>query len=167
MQIHQFNDLEGLHIAAEIERRGATFYSRMAKISKNPEVIALLSELAADEERHYREFQQLYTEQLAARDDDDYLEQYDEEASIYLSAIAAEVVFPGGLVDFATKKDIQNPVDILKTAIQSEKDSILFYAEMMNLAKDERTHDTFEQIVVQERTHLNKLQRKLMEFQDQ
>ena len=87
---------------------------------------------------------------------------YDPETSAYLSAVAAEVVFPGGLMALAGENALQSPEAILKEAIQSEKDSILFYSELAALCRDEHTQSVFMDIVSQERRHLATLQRMLM-----
>ena len=49
-----FTDLEGLRIAVDMEKRGEDFYRRAARVSKSPEMVALLNELAADEVGHAR-----------------------------------------------------------------------------------------------------------------
>ena len=88
-----FTDLEGLRIAVDMEKRGEDFYRRAARVSKSPEMVALLNELAADEVGHAREFQR-----LADRAAGEEGEAYDAETSAYLSAIAADIAFPGGLM---------------------------------------------------------------------
>ncbi len=162
MQIHPFSDLEGLRIAIEMERRGGEFYRRAAKVSKDPQTARLLNELAQEETGHELDFQA-----LSAREKDFHWEEgsepsYDEETSAYLSAIAAEVVFPGGLMALSGENALQSPEAILKVSIQSEKDSILFYSELSALCRDEHAKTVFEDIVKQERRHLATLQRMLM-----
>ena len=93
---HVFSDVEGLRIAVEMERRGEDFYRRAAKVSRAPETVSLLNDLADDEVLHGREFQRLYDQACARRGGCD--EAYDSETNAYLSAIAADIVFPGGLM---------------------------------------------------------------------
>ena len=47
MLTHAFNDREGLRIAVEMERRGEEFYRRSARISRNPQTVKVLEQLAA------------------------------------------------------------------------------------------------------------------------
>ena len=158
---HPFSDLEGLRIAVEMERRGADFYRYAARISKKPEAAALLHQLCCDEERHQREFQARYD---AQRDVDGAAsELYDAETSAYLSAVAADIVYPGGLVSMAREDGLNSPESILHGAIQSEKDSILFYTEVWMRAKDERSKAIFLEIAEQEKEHLSSLQQMLLE----
>lgn len=157
----RFSDLEGVRIAAEMERRGGEFYRYAAKISKNPEARELLRLLADDEKTHEREFVGLAEALQAARPDGRKEQFYDEETSAYLSAVAAEVVFSGGLMSLVPGKGFESPCAILANSIQSEKDSILFYSEMKVQARDEQARSVFDEIVRQEKHHLGRLQKML------
>ena len=162
MRIHAFNDLEGARIAAEMEARGEPFYRRAARVSRSPETIALLEDLAGDEVLHAQEFARLYaeacrryqTEGVACPD-------YDEETNAYLSAIAADVVFPEGLMTLR-REGFDSPGAILQTAIESEKDSILFYTELAARTGDARARELFLEIVRQERGHMSRLEKRLL-----
>ena len=92
-----FNDLEGLRIAVEMERRGEDFYRRAARVSRSEETVSLLNRLAADEIVHARECERLREAALAVREDAAE-EAYDEETTAYLNAVAADIVFPDGLM---------------------------------------------------------------------
>lgn len=153
---HGFSDLEGLRIAIEMERRGEDFYRRAARVSRTRGTVDLLEALAEDERLHGREFARLY-DQVCARKGD---EPYDDESSAYLSAMAAEIAFPGGLMALR-QKGFEDAAAVLETAIQSEKDSILFYSELSSRAKDAETRAAFEEIARQERGHLTRLQSRL------
>ena len=156
--VHAFNDLEGLRIAAEMEKRGHEYYRRAAKLSKSPEAVDMLLFLAEDESRHQAEFQR-----LSARILDKHAEaaDYSMEASAYLSAIAAEIIFTDGLIATAKKHGFDNPRTILEGAIESEKDSILFYAELERLTQDDESRAVFAEIGRQERGHMSQLMHML------
>lgn len=161
MQNTRFSDLEALRIAAEMERRGGEFYSHAARIAKNPDTVAMLKVLAADEVVHEQEFLRLAAALPQLPVESDY---YDEETSAYLSAVAAEVVFQRGLMSLVKGRGFESPRAILETAIQSEKDSILFYSEMIVQARNAEAGSVFQEIVRQEKFHLSKLQKMLMEL---
>lgn len=154
---HTFSDLEGIRIAVEMERRGESFYRRAARVSRSAETVALLNALAGDEQNHRAEFERLYAREAAAGLSD---VPYDDETNAYLTAIAAEVVFPQGLMGL---KDagFENPRAVLLQAIASEKDSILFYGELQSRANDPHAQAVFAEISRQERGHLFRLQRQL------
>ena len=161
MKTIRFSDLEGLRIAVEMERRGGEFYHHAARIATNPETVALLNALAADEIEHEREFAKMADALPQRQDESDY---YDEETSAYLSAVAAEVVFQDGLMGLVKDRAFESPRAILETAIQSEKDSTLFYSEMILQAHSTQAAAVFQAIVHQEKSHLRKLQKMLMEL---
>lgn len=161
MAVYSFNDLEGLRIAMEMERRGGDFYRRAARISKNPQAVQLLSALADEEQEHLRQFSQLYEQRLVCADAQD--DQYEGETASYLSAVAADVVFSGGLMQLGAEGGFESPSAILIHAMQSEKDSILFYTEMIAQAHDEQARRVFSQIVTQEKQHLGRLRDQLLE----
>lgn len=156
--VHVFSDVEGLRIAMEMEHRGEDFYRRAAKVSKSQESVALLKTLAEDERLHGMEFKRLHD--LACKRRGGCEKVYDDETNAYLSAIAADVVFSGGLM--ALKQvGFENPRAVLMNAIASEKDSILFYTELAAHAQDEEARATFMEITRQERGHLARLLSRL------
>ena len=154
--LHIFSDLEGIRIAVEMERRGESFYRHAARVSKCADTVAMLNGLARDEQLHGAEFERLFANESGQLSGD----AYDDETNAYLSAVAADVVFPSGLM--ALKDDgFENPAAVLKNAIASEKDSIMFYNELQAHTHDEHAKDVFSEIVRQERGHLHLLQRQL------
>ncbi len=161
---HVFSDVEGLRIAVEMERRGEDFYRRAARVSRDADAVALLNSLAGDEQIHGREFQRLHDLACARRDQS--CQAYDDETNAYLSAIAAEVIFPGGLMALR-QVGFDDPRAVLQMAIASEKDSILFYTELAALAHDEAAKSVFEEITRQERGHLARLLAKLSALDQQ
>ncbi|MBP3410828.1 MAG: ferritin family protein [Clostridia bacterium] len=154
---HVFSDLEGLRIAIEMERRGESFYRRAARVSKSEETIAMLNSLANDELHHRAEFERLYKAELEGGMSD---KAYDDETNAYLTAIAAEVVFPKGLM-VLKEVGFENAEAVLHHAIQSEKDSILFYGELSSRTPDEHAKEVFAEIMRQEKGHMFRLQRNL------
>ena len=154
---HVFSDLEGIRIAIEMERRGESFYRHAARMSRTPETVELLEALARDEHMHRNEFERLYAAESNGGLSDD---AYDDETNAYLTAIAAEVVFPQGLVGLR-EEGFENPVGVLRSAISSEKDSILFYTELLGHTLDPHAREVFWEIARQERGHLFRLQKQL------
>ena len=155
--MHDFNDLEGLRIAVEMEKRGEALYR---KVSKLPEVKAMLEALARDEVAHAAEFEALQKEACARRD---ACVSYGEEASAYLSAVAADIVFPGGLMALRAE-GFDDMRAVLDYAVSSEKDSILFYLELARLSRDPAAREVFLQIAEQERGHMRRLCRQRAEL---
>lgn len=154
---HIFSDLEGIRIAIEMERRGENFYRRAARMSRSAETVEMLNSLMRDEQNHRSEFERLYRNESGGGLSD---ERYDDETNAYLTAIAAEVVFPQGLMGLR-EEGFENPAAVLQGAIASEKDSILFYTELQSRTSDPHAQEVFGEIARQERGHLFRLQRQL------
>ena len=159
-----FNDLEGLRIAIEMEKRGEDFYRRAAKVSRSAETVSLLNQLAADEIVHAGEFERLYNLALE-RHEAAAEEDYDEETSAYLRAVAADIVFSSGLMALR-RVGFESPEAVLEYAIGSEKDSILFYTELTGCAKTAHCRGTFQEIARQERGHLARLVGRLNQIRN-
>ena len=157
---HVFSDLEGIRIAIEMERRGESFYRHAARVSKSEETVEMLLSLANEEQYHRAEFERLLSAECARGMSDC---AYDDETNAYLTAIAAEVVFPKGLMALRDE-GFENPEAVLMHAIASEKDSILFYTEMQQRSADAHSREVFGEIVRQERGHLFRLQRRLTQL---
>lgn len=152
----RFDDHQAVSIAVEMERRGEAFYQKAARVSKNAETVSLLHVLAADEKSHMADFLS-----LSNRLDDSGTASYDAETAAYLTAVAADIVFPGGLMELLSEDGLSNPEAVLRYAIRSEKDSILFYSEMVRHALDDNARNVFEEILCAERRHLSQLVRML------
>lgn len=159
---HPFSDLEGLRIAVEMERRGVEFYRRAARLTKSEGIARMLEELGAEEEIHQRDFARLMEERCAGRCAEASV-CYSGETNAYLSAIAADIVFPGGLMEVGRRGGFDSLCAILTTAIDSEKNSILFYSELRELTRDEGARCAFGWVVEQEKVHLARLQEQLVE----
>ena len=149
----EFSDLEGLRIAVEMEKRGAELYRHGAKLSTQPEVCVLLKRLEQDELRHQAAFAGHYERLLSQG----AKALGDTEEGAYLCAVAADVVFPEGLIGLAQEQAFDSTAGLLRAAIESETDSILFYEERAECAGDLEGHDVFAQIVKEERVHMQEL----------
>ena len=160
MLIHAFNDREGLRIAMEMERRGEDFYRKSARISKNPATVAVLNQLADDEALHRAEFERLLNGVTFSD------EAYDQETNAYLSAIAADVVFSEGLMALK-QHGFDSPQGAPLEAIQSEKDSVLFYSELAAKAADDNARRIFDEIIRQEKGHMRLLQMRLANIESE
>lgn len=148
----QFDFRQAVSIAMEMERRGEDFYRRAARVSKSDEAIALLNRLAEDEKTHLADFRKL-SQRLCGGE----CEPYDEETSAFLTAVAADIVFPGGLMGLLPGDGFSSPRAVLLYAIRSEKDSILFYTELIAHSSDGEAEAVVREILDKEKWHLRRL----------
>ena len=61
-------------------------------------------------------------------------------------------------------RDIKDTTDVLAIGIQAEKDSILFYTEMIINARYIEAKDAFRRLLKEEKKHLIDLQTQLNEY---
>lgn len=159
-----YRDLEGLRAAAEIEKRGWTLYRHAMRISQSSEAKALLQRLADDEEAHRVEFLRLCQEALDGLDQTEDPSAHPEQAAM-LSATAADVVFPGGLVRLGLEEGFDDLSGILRHSIKAENDSIIFFSKLIKESKCEAIRRALAKIVQQELGHLQELNEMLAKEQ--
>lgn len=126
MVVHEFSDREALRIAAEIERKGERFYRHgHGRDPRRQGPCAPWRCSAHQEEAHAARFEQM----LSEIEDEGEEESYDAEANAFLSAVAAEVVFPGGVLASLMNRRLETVRDVLLYAIGSEKDAALLHGD--------------------------------------
>ena len=159
MESKIFNDLEAIKLGIAIEERGEKFYRKSAKKMEDEDVKALLLKLADDESDHRDTFQRLYNEFLAQKDQfsDDYL--YDQEVSAYFNAIANSLIFPSDEEHSKAIESITGVKDVIRIGIQTEKDSILLYTQLVISSKLPEAKDAFRRLLREEKQHLIDLQK--------
>lgn len=145
----QFSKMEVIEMAKDIEKRGLNFYRAQADKTDNEEVRELFLRLAGDEKDHFQRFENI-AKSIKENSENNEDHVYDEEVSTYLNALVEFVVFPG---DELIDKDFGSMEEVLKLAIQAEKDSILLYTEML----DNHSGDTvniIKKLITEEKQHL-------------
>jgi rubrerythrin len=83
------SEQEALFLACEMERRAIRVYERGVAISRDPAMKALLQEFHDDEKVHLLKFSKMGKCSL---------EITDQEQQLLLKSYAAQVLFPGGLM---------------------------------------------------------------------
>ncbi|MDZ7671654.1 MAG: ferritin family protein [Halanaerobiales bacterium] len=145
---NQFNVLEMLEMAKEIEKRGIDLYSQQAKEIDDPKLKKLFNKLASDENEHYNKFDKLEKEyQDMEKVDYSYLE--DREVNSYLRSLVEYEIFPKGEKKQLEGLDID---EVLEIAINSEKHTILLYQELIPY-NDEKTKEILYKLIGEEKGH--------------
>ncbi|NLN41345.1 MAG: ferritin family protein [Clostridiales bacterium] len=159
-----FNDLEAIKMAMDIEKRGERFYTTVGNKLDKEEIKEIFMDLAQQEREHKETFEELYKNAANYKEkfDDTYL--FNPDISNYLSAMVETVVFPSDEKLDEILENIDNAEDALKLGIQAEKDSILFYTEMIIYSKLVEAKEAFRKLLNEEKKHLIDLQKKLQEI---
>ena len=144
----KFNVIEMLEMAKEIEDRGYRLYSTHAKKTDDPKLKKIFNKLASDEKDHYNTFDKLEKDYKEKDQKDyDYLEKV--EVHDYLQSFVQFEVFPRGETE---ELEDMETVEVLDRAIQSEKDSILLYRELIPYNEGE-TKEVLERLIEEEKEH--------------
>ena len=148
---YDFNADEVFEMAEQMERNGAKFYRDAAETAADPSNKELLIGLAKMEEAHEKIFESMRVELTAAEKASTVF-----DASLYLRALADCRVF------FEKKIDVTSIMEILKSAIEAEKDSIVFYLGMKEAVPEKLGRDRIENIIKEEMGHIRLLSKELV-----
>jgi len=156
----KFNADEVFEMALEIERQGAKFYRIAAEIFDDPEIKRLFSGLAEMEDKHELEFASM-RKHLVSSEDFAHTFDPDSTAAAYLRSMTQGKIFN-------LKKDLSQTLsgretvkDILMIAIDSERDSIVFYNSLKQIVPQSLGRDRVEKIIEEEIKHIVLLSDKI------
>lgn len=146
-----FSADEVYQIAMEMEQTGQVFYEALAAGSDRSDVANLLRRLAAQEQDHYKQFARLRA-QLATRPVSHALS---EDEMDFAQALVTDRMIPNPQEArrIASEGSVRAALDM---AINVEKDSILFYSEVLQ-AIDPQEAPAIREIIQQEKTHAQDL----------
>jgi len=162
MNIH-FNVDEIFEMAEEIERNGAKFYRKASKNSLDKETKEMLLSLAAMEDGHEMTFATMRKE-LSAEDKEPTAYDPDNEAALYLQMLADSHSSEGKKSPTQELTGEESTREIIGIALNSEKDSVLFYMNMRGLVKSKEGKDKVKAIIDEEISHINLLNEKLQQL---
>jgi rubrerythrin len=159
-----FNAEEILEIACQLERNGAAFYNKAAKIVKNDGVRKRLEELALMEVGHESLFETMRADQslIAGLVDDP-----DDTAGLYLKALAGGHIFddpdnPATQIDESMSEE-----QILRRAIYMELLAIAFFQSVRDSVPESLGKKKIDGLVREEMSHVTLLEKELSAIKGQ
>jgi len=150
---------EIFEMAEEIERSGAAFYREAAAISSDDDTKQLLSDMAAAEEEHLKNFQHM-RKRLGAQEDMAMIDS-DRRSSMYLQTMADARGWEGRLSPTQELSGNETASDIIEIALNSEKESVVFYFGLKGLVSTSAGKEKVEEIIIEELGHITALLKKL------
>jgi len=147
-----FNANEILKMAEQIERNGARFYRSAADAGFDQQISDKLLELAEMEDAHEKTFATMRGE-LGSRETESLVFDPDGETEHYLMAMADSNIFDQ-IVDPSEQVRGKTIEQVLKIALATEKESILFYLGLKNLVPERLGKGKVEGIVKEEMSHV-------------
>ena len=150
----RFNLNEVMDMAAQIERNGAAFYRKAAENAENDEARDFLITLAEEEDEHLTIFKAM-KEILSSRKFDLDLYDTDGQALLYIKTIASGHVFDlQGQDPAKILNGNETLTDVIKIALQAEKDTIAFFVGLRELIPDETEKDKVNVLIKEETKHI-------------
>jgi rubrerythrin len=139
-----------IDIALQIEQNGERVYRNAAGNINDTPLQSMLKWLADEEARHFKWFAALKT---AVPDGGDYPEQEKIGKELLRNAVGAHS-FALEDADFLSMEKIE---DLIRVAIEFERDTSLFYKMLQPLIQDQMTLDQLHAIVQEEENHAKRL----------
>ncbi len=151
---------EIFEIAQQIERNGERFYEKAAEMAEEPEAKALMRDLAEMERAHQQTFAAM-SEELSEEERSEPFYDPNGEAGQYLRAVAGGEVFDLRSDPSEWLGDGRTMREILRKALDLEKDSISYYVGIRGAVPEALGKDKIEHIIREEMLHVAQLNEAL------
>ncbi len=147
------NDI--IEMAVKMENNGYSYYnSALSRKDLTEEGTAVLTQLRDDEKTHEQTF-------LGLRNKIDKLDMGEtiswEDAKMYMQTIVQSHVFDSSEKAIQLAAQAKNTEEILKNALQFEKDTLLFFYEMAKYVKGQKAEKAVNAIINEELKHIRRL----------
>lgn len=144
-----YSTKELIDIAIGIEETGFYFYSTFKNKFRDESFKKIFQFLADEELRH----KDVFSGMLKELKDTQGL--FTEEYYSYLKAIGTTRVFSNKDDIDKIAPSLHNPSDIIKIAMDAERDSIVWYSELKEIYRDDvKSLDILERLINEERKHV-------------
>lgn len=156
-----FSADEIFEMAEQIERNAGRFYREAAKNTSDKKIKLMLLDMAAMEDGHLKTFEEM-RKQLSRGEKTQTVFDPDNQAALYLQTMADSHGTEGlkGPAEKLTGKETIS--QILQIALNSEKESVVFYYGLRGLVSEKAGKDKIEEIINEEISHITGLHRQLM-----
>jgi rubrerythrin len=161
-----FNARHILEIAIEIENAGRLFYIKAAERIEDPATRELLLQLADWEKGHAVFFSKLLEKVKNDQEVFNY-KSGEEDVAKYLKVIADSKVYRTELPAGEWLSGSGNPGEILRMALQREKDAVIYFVALKFYLLLGKYRDTVDKIIIEELNHMRFIQDKLSALEDQ
>ncbi|MBC7236897.1 MAG: ferritin-like domain-containing protein [Chloroflexi bacterium] len=144
-----------LRWAMDIEENGKAFYETVAERVQDREAKVIFQDLAYQEERHYRTFRNMLDkvpEADVATDSAEYQR--------YLETALDKALFEGPEKGLALAKEARNEEEALEAAIAFEKDTLLFFYDLLEMVPRSQ-QEAISAVIEQEKSHVRQLAKVL------
>jgi len=151
-----FSADEVFEMAEEIERNGAKFYRAAAERASNDAEKAIFLDMATMEDGHLRTFE-LMRRELSEVEKEVTIFDPDNEVVLYLQAMADAKSCEGKVSVGQELTGNESFKEVLEIAVNSEKESVLFYVGLKSLVPPKAGRNKVENIIAEEMSHITTL----------
>jgi len=151
-----FNADEIFEMAEQIERNGAKFYREAADKASDNEIREMLLDMANMEQGHLQIFEQMRKE-LKGREKEPPIFDPDNQAGAYLQAMADARSYEGRISPERKLTGSESMKEIVEIALNSEKESVVFYYGLKGLVPPKAGREKIEAIIMEELSHITTL----------
>ena len=155
-----FNASEIFEMAEEIERNGSKFYRQAAANSSDKKTKQMLLNMAAMEDSHLKIFEEM-RKQLSGQEKEWAIFDPDNQSALYLQAMADARGYEGKITPGKELTGNETTKEIIEIALNSEKESVLFYFGLKDMVPVRAGRDKVETIIKEELSHITTLLKQL------
>ena len=155
-----FNASEIFEIAEEIERSGSKFYRQAAASSPDKGTKEMLLNMATMEDGHLKIFEEM-RKQLSGQEKEWAIFDPDNQSALYLQAMADARGYEGKITPGKELTGNETTKEIIEIALNSEKESVLFYFGLKDMVPVRAGRDKVETIIKEELNHITTLLKQL------
>ena len=142
------------------ERNSVSFYRKAAEALSDEKMCQILLSLAEFEKEHEESYANM-RKQISTKEWDMITFDPENEMALYLQKIADSRIFDPKKDPAEQLKDKGTIEDILNYAIESEKDSIIFYLGLKNYVPATAGKNKVDEIINEEMSHITELNLRL------
>ena len=147
-----WNVKEAIKTAIQMEKNGFAFYQKAAAQTSSDMGRTVFESLAADERVHLDTFQKMFSGNIGSVEWDSLVQSNNKYTD--------RSIFPKDLQAVAGINPNSNELDALRIGMDSEKDAIEYYTEIVNKTPDRNVKKILNEIINQEKNHYLLLQQE-------
>ena len=154
------NAIEVFEIAERMERNSVNFYRKAAEAFTDENLSATLQSLSEFEKEHENNYANM-RKHISTKEWNLITFDPENEIALYLQKIADSHIFDPKKDPAEQLKDKGTIADILNFAIESEKNSIIFYVGLKNYVPATTGKNEVDEIIDEEMSHIAELNLRL------
>lgn len=159
MNSNKLSPIEIIHQAIQTEKNGQAYYKKIAEATQNEALKNIFNALSKEEENHIDKFKNMEAQIRNSSVPYNIADEYDTpEIYAYIQALSDNKVFLQLDNIFDVSSEITTEKQAICHAISFEKDSVLYYSEMLKMfAQHDLSRETIEALINEEKQHISRL----------